>query len=154
MQRSKCPKFGKMRGTDPQLCPFTGLTCPFSYTARMPLFSRISPLWSQSSAIKNRNRKNFKATKDIWSYALVSTLTLSRVKDGEGWIFSKHFKHGYPWCVSQTRYCLEYDERSTRRNKTCSYLGSLQIGPTFTPHSRLSKISTLFALHKRKQLFL
>ena len=24
-----CPEFGKMRGKDPQLCPFTGLSCPF-----------------------------------------------------------------------------------------------------------------------------
>ena len=32
-----------MRGKNPQLCPFTGLFLPFlGYTARMPLFSRIS----------------------------------------------------------------------------------------------------------------
>ena len=29
LQRSKCPEFGKRRGKNPQLCPFTGLSCPF-----------------------------------------------------------------------------------------------------------------------------
>ena len=34
-----------MRGKNPQLYPFTGLFLPFlGYTARMPLFSRISPV--------------------------------------------------------------------------------------------------------------
>ena len=29
VQHSKCPKFAKIRGANPKLCPFTGLSCPF-----------------------------------------------------------------------------------------------------------------------------
>ena len=29
VKHSKWPKFGKMRGKKPQLCPFTELSCPF-----------------------------------------------------------------------------------------------------------------------------
>ena len=43
-QRSECPKFGRMRDKNTQLCPFTGLFRPFfAYTALIPLLSRISP---------------------------------------------------------------------------------------------------------------
>ena len=30
MQRSKCPKFGKTRGENPQMCPFAKLSSSFS----------------------------------------------------------------------------------------------------------------------------
>ena len=52
---------------------------------------------------------------------LVSTLILSRAWGG---IFVIHFRYKYPWCVSQTRYCFEYDEKSTKPSKICSYLDS------------------------------
>ena len=56
VQRSKCPEFGKMTGKNPQLCPFTGLSCPFfGYSTHMPLFSRISPA---SEYIVKANRKH------------------------------------------------------------------------------------------------
>ena len=45
VQRYKFPKLQKMSGKNPQPCPFTGPFLPFlGYTARMPLFSRISPV--------------------------------------------------------------------------------------------------------------
>ena len=45
VQPSKCPKFGKMRGKNPQLYPFYpfDFLTPFGYAVRMPLLSRISP---------------------------------------------------------------------------------------------------------------
>ena len=55
LQHSKCPEFGKMSGKNPQLCPFTGLSCLFGYTTHMPLFSRISPA---SEYIVKANRKH------------------------------------------------------------------------------------------------
>ena len=45
-----------MRGKNPQLCSFTGMSCPFfGYTTRMPLFSRIGPA---SEHIVKANRKH------------------------------------------------------------------------------------------------
>ena len=42
--RFTCPKFEKMRSKNPKLCPFTEFFLPFfGYTARMHLFSKISP---------------------------------------------------------------------------------------------------------------
>ena len=55
VQRSKCPEFGKMAGKNPQLCPFTGLSCPCLVIPHMPLFSRISPA---SEYIVKANRKH------------------------------------------------------------------------------------------------
>ena len=46
VQHSKCPKLGKMRVKNPQLCPFTGLLPFFGFNARMRLFSNISPVYS------------------------------------------------------------------------------------------------------------
>ena len=43
VQCSKCPKFGKIKGKNPQLSPFYWTLLPFiGYATRMPLFSRIS----------------------------------------------------------------------------------------------------------------
>ena len=52
----------------------------------------LSRRWSQISATKNGKLKKFKAVKEIWSNAIISTLILFRAKEG-GWIFFIHLKH-------------------------------------------------------------
>ena len=43
VQRSKCPKFGKIRGEIHNYALLLGFLALVSCSARMPLFSRISP---------------------------------------------------------------------------------------------------------------